>query len=77
MEWPSRSPDLNPIENLWGLIARKVYEGGKQFDRICDLKTAILLAVDCIAPETLVKLAGSMPTRMSSVLAARGSSINY
>ena len=39
---PACSSDLNPIENLWGLIVTKVYEGGQQYTAISELKNAIL-----------------------------------
>lgn len=29
MEWSAYSPDLNPIENLWGALSRMLYANGK------------------------------------------------
>ena len=26
MDWPPYSPDLNPIENIWALLKKKIYE---------------------------------------------------
>ena len=39
---PACYPNLNSIEDLWGLIVAKVYEGGRQYSAISELKTAIL-----------------------------------
>ena len=30
LEWPPYSSDLNIIENIWELLSRQVYEGGRQ-----------------------------------------------
>ncbi|CAB1445847.1 unnamed protein product [Pleuronectes platessa] len=35
------SPDLNPIENIWGWMAREVYKNGLQFQTVDALREAI------------------------------------
>ena len=42
VDHPACSLDLNPIENLWGLIVAKVYEVDQQYSAISELKNAIL-----------------------------------
>jgi hypothetical protein len=44
IEWPSRSSDLNLVENLWSMLSRIVYANGRQFTKVSELKHAILLA---------------------------------
>ena len=77
MEWPSRSPDLNPIENLWGILVRSVYAGGKQFSTVAALREAIRAAWADISFETLGKLTNSMKNRMFELIAKQGGGINY
>lgn len=77
MDWPALSPDLNPIENLWGTLVRKVYEGGRQYDTKEQLKAAIIASWDQINAVELNNLVCSMPRRMTEVLKVKGKSINY
>eukprot|EP00644_Phytophthora_capsici_P016316 jgi/Phyca11/38144/gw1.34.47.1 len=42
LKWPAKSPDLNPIENVWGQLAWSVYQGGRQFDTKEELKAQII-----------------------------------
>jgi hypothetical protein len=47
IKWPARSPDLNIMENVWGMIADIVYDG-PQYDDLETLWEAILDAVQVI-----------------------------
>ncbi|KAG2466943.1 TCB1 transposase, partial [Polypterus senegalus] len=35
LEWPSRSPDLNPIEMLWNDLKRAIHRRQYEYVRIC------------------------------------------
>lgn len=77
LKWPPLSPDLNPIENLWGLLVRRVYSGGRQFYTKNELKTAILKAWDEVSLDQLNNLVKSMPNRIYEVIRLGGAKTHY
>ena len=77
LRWPSRSPDLNPIENLWGWLVRRVYAEGRQFAGVPQLQEAILRAWAELPPTILHQHVDSMPTRMKEVIYKKGGVTKY
>ncbi|GBL74331.1 Transposable element Tc3 transposase [Araneus ventricosus] len=77
LEWPPMSPDLNPIENMWNIMAGKVYENGGQFYSVNSLKTAIESVWCNLEPEILQTLIMSMEKRVYNVILKIGKTFNY
>ena len=77
MDWPPQSPDLSPIENMWSIIKRKVYENGRQFGSKKDLWEAIKETLAQISPEVIQKLTSSVDERLVKVLKNEGKRIPY
>lgn len=77
MRWPAYSPDLNPIENLWGILSRKVYENGRQFSSIQELRGEVNRCWQEIQPMTLQSLINSMPNRIFEVIKNHGGPTKY
>ncbi|PIC43982.1 hypothetical protein B9Z55_004510 [Caenorhabditis nigoni] len=77
LSWPACSPDLNPIENLWGLLARRVYHNGRQFNNIGELKDALQKEWDLVTEQELKNLVASMPNRLIEVIQKNGGETSY
>lgn len=77
MVWPSLSPDLNPIENLWSILKQKLYAGGRQFTNKEDLWREIEKICEKITPDTINKLTSSMDRRLLRVVDKRGGFTGY
>lgn len=77
LEWPPYSPDLNIIENVWGWLARKVYESGKQYKTKYELIEGIKEAWSTISLNYINQLYQSIPCRVFEVISKNGGSTHY
>ena len=75
MDWPSISPDLNPIEHLWGILKRKVEVC--KVSNICQLRDAVMEEWKSIPVATCEALVNSMLRRVEAVLGNDGGHTRY
>ena len=75
MDWPSNSPDLNPMENLWRIFKYKVANLHPKNLKV--LEVAIHLSWSELPTKLAQKLVGSMFNRIQRVLEEKGDSIDY
>uniref|UniRef100_A0A3P8U947 Tc1-like transposase DDE domain-containing protein n=1 Tax=Amphiprion percula TaxID=161767 RepID=A0A3P8U947_AMPPE len=61
LDHPACSPDLNPIENIWGWMAREVYKNGHQFQTVDALRETIFTTWSNVPTSLLETLTSSMP----------------
>ncbi len=74
LEWPSQSPDLNSIENLWREL--KVRVAKRQPRNLNDLER-ICKEWDKIPPEMCANLVANYKKHLTSVIANKGFATKY
>ncbi len=75
LDWPANSPDLNPVENLWGIVKRKMRD--TRPNNADELKATVKETWASIPPQQCHKLITSMPRRIEAVIKAKGAPTKY
>ena len=74
LEFPPYSPDLNPIENLWDNISKRInLNNCKTLEQLQDEVAQVWAATD----KNFCKVVESMPARCQAVIDANGNHTMY
>ena len=75
LDWPPNSPDLNPIENMWRTLQKRVCkEKNRNAKNLFEIAEQIWNA---IPTEEMRSLIDSMPRRVQAVISAKGGNTKY
>ncbi|GFX50680.1 transposable element Tc3 transposase [Trichonephila clavipes] len=77
MEWPARSPDLNPIEHLWDYLGREVAALNPPPRSLHELKQGLLCVWSSLPIPVSDNLINSMGNRCRQCIQVRGGHIPY
>lgn len=77
MDWPACSPDQNPIENIWGLLARRIYRENRQYQTVFDLKEAVIDEWRSLNEQLRTNLVNSMMDRIFELIQKKGGQTHY
>ncbi|GFV60935.1 transposable element Tcb2 transposase [Trichonephila clavipes] len=77
MEWPARSPDLNPIEHLWDYLDREVGALNPPPRSLHELKQGLLCVWSSLPIPVSDNLINSMGNRCCQCIQVRGGHIPY
>jgi hypothetical protein len=66
LDWPSQSPDANPIENFWAILKLKLC--GMKIWKIKQLYRYIQLTRRSFTQEFAIKLVENMDQRCTSII---------
>ena len=77
MDWPSRSPDLNPIEHLWDHMKQQLNSPNNIIRNIAELRAEINRIWDDIPQAYIRRLIQSCRRRVAAVIASNGDFTRY
>jgi transposase len=78
LTWPARSPDLNPIENVWAWLKEKLYTEYPPCESAEELETTVHTIWNThLTPELCEKFCGNYSKRLRAVLESKGESTKY
>jgi len=75
LNWPSQSPDLNPIENLWSCMDREMKNRNPQNED--QLFAIVKERWESLTTDLLTSLVESMPRRCAAVIQSKGMPTKY